>query len=486
MNRSRQFFGTVAVLVGVALCGGCAKSPEPKFVLAKSTEEIVPVRIGDEKTAVNPVEAALHENFGTPNSLVAWELFPLDYGKAEDDLDHPERGTEGWKLLHGRNLYMQHCVHCHGTSGDGAGPTAKFLNPRPRDYRLGKFKFKSTAGAIRPSREDLRTTLEHGIPGTSMPSFVLLKDDLEPIIEYVRFLSMRGEYEFRLYKGIQGILGRKVLAKGGSVPAEAPEEARAEFNDGWKDTLEQVSTDLAEAWTTADAPESIINPREATILDDAKVLADPKPRGSVKFSGETLPADRRVKLDHKEGQYWAVKSLKDEELGFVHHESLEARTGIDPKTGKPTEKSLKRGRELYYSQAVACFKCHGYGGRGDGPSTEDFWEVGNDSPLFQYAGQKYEVRGLHDDWDNHLEPRNLIRGVYRGGRRPIDLYRKVFAGINGAKMPGFSTSLTNDSDLWDLVNFVTTLPYDQSILQGPLPDPSVQPPAAPVNPQASN
>ena len=34
-----------------------------------------------------------------------------------------------------RGLYRQHCAHCHGVTGDGAGATAAFLNPYPRDYR---------------------------------------------------------------------------------------------------------------------------------------------------------------------------------------------------------------------------------------------------------------------------------------------------------------------------------------------------------------
>ena len=41
-----------------------------------------------------------------------------------------------------RGLYRQHCVHCHGITGDGAGPTAQFLMPYPRDFRTGEFKFK--------------------------------------------------------------------------------------------------------------------------------------------------------------------------------------------------------------------------------------------------------------------------------------------------------------------------------------------------------
>ena len=32
-------------------------------------------------------------------------------------------------------------------------------------------------------------------------------------------------------------------------------------------------------------------------------------------------------------------------------------------------------------------------------------------------------------------PNNLNRGIYKGGRRPIDIYWRIAKGINGAKMP---------------------------------------------------
>ena len=36
-----------------------------------------------------------------------------------------------------RGLFREHCMHCHGITGDDAGPTAVFLDPYPRDYRRG-------------------------------------------------------------------------------------------------------------------------------------------------------------------------------------------------------------------------------------------------------------------------------------------------------------------------------------------------------------
>lgn len=110
----------------------------------------------------------------------------------------PENGTRlavapGEILHQGRLLYAEHCQHCHGVAGDGNGPTAKYLSPLPRDYRDAKFKFTKTASTHPASREDLARIVEDGIPGTYMPSFKLLEPhELDSIVEYVRWLAMRG------------------------------------------------------------------------------------------------------------------------------------------------------------------------------------------------------------------------------------------------------------------------------------------------------
>ncbi len=112
----------------------------------------------------------------------------------------PKKGDKftvlGPVLQHGRKLYMQNCEHCHGVSGDGAGPTAEYFDIKPRDYRQGLFKFTSTRNMDKARRDDLDRTVRYGIPGTYMPSFLLFKDDeLGAIVEYIRWLSMRGEFE---------------------------------------------------------------------------------------------------------------------------------------------------------------------------------------------------------------------------------------------------------------------------------------------------
>ena len=90
-----------------------------------------------------------------------------------------------------------------------------------------------------------------------------------------------------------------------------------------------------------------------------------------------------------------------------------------------------------------------------------------------------------DEWGNPLRPANLNRGVYKGGRRPIDLYWRIAKGINGAKMPAHYPTLEPEQ-IWDLVNFVLALPYEpdaargRRTLPGAVADPARRPTAEPV------
>ncbi len=98
-----------------------------------------------------------------------------------------------------QGLFRLHCVHCHGITGDGMGPTALFLKPYPRDYREGLYKFKSTPSNYPPTDDDLVRTLQEGIHGTAMPSFKLLPQaEIEALVEYVKYLSLRGQTELAL------------------------------------------------------------------------------------------------------------------------------------------------------------------------------------------------------------------------------------------------------------------------------------------------
>lgn len=109
-------------------------------------------------------------------------------------------GADGKQITGGYAIYRRNCLHCHGVSGAGDGPTAAFLYPPPRDYRRGLFKFTSTPNGARPAREDLTRTVKNGLHGTSMPAFeaLLSDDEIAQVVDYVVFLSIRGETELEL------------------------------------------------------------------------------------------------------------------------------------------------------------------------------------------------------------------------------------------------------------------------------------------------
>ena len=71
----------------------------------------------------------------------------------------------------GREIYFQRCSFCHGLMGDGEGPAAKFMDPRPRDFTLGTFKFRTTQSGELPTDADLFRTVSRGLSGTGMQAF---------------------------------------------------------------------------------------------------------------------------------------------------------------------------------------------------------------------------------------------------------------------------------------------------------------------------
>ena len=69
----------------------------------------------------------------------------------------------------GRKIYFKRCWYCHGDEGDGNGPVADFLDPRPRDFTPGVFKFTTTMSGEIPTDDDLFRTISHGVRFTAMP-----------------------------------------------------------------------------------------------------------------------------------------------------------------------------------------------------------------------------------------------------------------------------------------------------------------------------
>ena len=100
----------------------------------------------------------------------------------------------------GRTIYFRRCSFCHGLLGDGEGPAAKFLDPRPRDFTLGTFKFRTTESGELPTNEDLFRTVSRGLSGTGMQAFDsdLIKNGLSEeerwaVIAYIKTFAFEFE-----------------------------------------------------------------------------------------------------------------------------------------------------------------------------------------------------------------------------------------------------------------------------------------------------
>lgn len=98
-----------------------------------------------------------------------------------------EYNRRGQLQERGRIVYNRYCAGCHGVNGDGKGPAALRLIVKPRDFRLGAYKFRSTRDFQLPLEEDLRRTISRGLPGVSMPAFPLIPEaEKVAVIQYIK------------------------------------------------------------------------------------------------------------------------------------------------------------------------------------------------------------------------------------------------------------------------------------------------------------
>jgi len=110
---------------------------------------------------------------------------PASKGRDLPPVDPATVMTPNPKLLaRGEVLFKQNCSSCHGESGQGNGPAAGTLNPRPRN-------FTQSAGWKRGFHlTDIFTTISTGIKGTGMAAFdFIMPADRMALAHYLRSLG---------------------------------------------------------------------------------------------------------------------------------------------------------------------------------------------------------------------------------------------------------------------------------------------------------
>ena len=96
------------------------------------------------------------------------------------------------RYAEGKFVYERNCIVCHGARGNGQGELGVKLHPRPRSFREGMFKFRSTPTGALPTEADLVRTIRGGLSGTDMGMFTHLRDnEVRAVIEYIKSFSRR-------------------------------------------------------------------------------------------------------------------------------------------------------------------------------------------------------------------------------------------------------------------------------------------------------
>jgi mono/diheme cytochrome c family protein len=94
----------------------------------------------------------------------------------------------------GKALFEANCASCHGVSGKGDGPVGAALNPPPRDFTVGDFKFDANGDGTPGEDADLKLVIQKGAMaygGSALmaPWPTLSDEQIADIIAYIRTLK---------------------------------------------------------------------------------------------------------------------------------------------------------------------------------------------------------------------------------------------------------------------------------------------------------
>ena len=137
-------------------------------------------------------------------------------------------------------------------------------------------------------------------------------------------------------------------------------------------------------------------------------------------------------------------------------------------------KSVARGHELFLSNLAGCSKCHGPLGKGDGGNKDyDDWtkdwtlKVGIDPAKHPEKLVPLMARGALPP--RFAMPRDFTAGVFHGGEKSSDLYRRITQGIPGSPMPSatFVPGKYEQQDVWHLINFIRSLKKVEEVETAP-------------------
>ncbi len=342
----------------------------------------------------------------------------------------PDQQT-GSQSAVGKSIYNVHCAQCHGTTGKGDGVASALLNPRPRNFTSGMFKFRSTESGSLPTDDDLTTTIKSGLHGTSMPDWspFIKGDSLKKVVDYVKTFSPRFQKDKPRpvhvgtpvpYSAASIAAGKKVYAKLQCADCHGTDGAGTgavakDFQDEWN--FETNAVNLTEPWTfRGGAIARDIYLRFRTGVDGTPM---PSYAGTASDKEMWNLANYIVSIARKPA--WKMNENEVKEF----YTKLDAQEKADP---------VQRGK--YLVRTIGCAGCHSRytedlsiveGSQLSGGLTFDLYPFG-----------KYVTRNLTSDketglgdWTDQEIKRAFTQGISRDGRKflPFPMPWAAFASL---------------------------------------------------------
>ncbi len=201
----------------------------------------------------------------------------------------------------GEIIYAKRCLQCHGEDGDGLGPAAERLNPPPRDFTFGLYKFKTTAFDEDFANDaDMIRMIRDGMPGTAMPGWgdMLSEQDILDVIAYLKyFADIEDAPEIQLDYGTQVASSPESIAAGQLLFEEGDRCSECHGLEGKGNAIKKLKDDngdrtwprnLTKPWTfrASNDPRDIFTRISVGIpTTQMPSFADPKSNKSLPIEG---------------------------------------------------------------------------------------------------------------------------------------------------------------------------------------------------------
>lgn len=168
---------------------------------------------------------SINARVGYAAPVSVWQSSSTDYA----DLRWPPGVDLPAAAPLGLRIYAQRCAVCHGPDGLGNGPAAPSLIPRPRDFTLGSFKFKSTPHGQPPTDDDLKQIVANGLPGSAMPYFrdLLNDSEIDAVVAQVKQFSKAFSGASPRGLSFRRVRRRQRRLSSAAVPCTSPRTAAA-------------------------------------------------------------------------------------------------------------------------------------------------------------------------------------------------------------------------------------------------------------------